>query len=37
MLETEFPTFLIFVWQALADVKNYTWDKRAQRILEFIK
>lgn len=23
--------------QALADVKNYTWDKRAQRILEFIK
>lgn len=23
--------------QALADVKNYTWDKRAQNILEFIK
>lgn len=23
--------------QALADVKEYTWDKRAQRILEFIK
>lgn len=23
--------------QALADVKNYTWDKRARRILDFIK
>lgn len=23
--------------QALADVKNYTWDRRAQNILEFIK
>ena len=23
--------------QASADVKQYTWDKRAQRILDFIK
>lgn len=23
--------------QALADVKEYTWDKRAKKILEFIK
>ena len=37
VLETEFLTFIIFVWQALADVKKYTWINRAKKILEFIK